>query len=393
MKTFKGFFAFWLVILIGLMPHLAAASGERATCPEAPQNLEAGSFPGRQIRLQWQAAPQGETGFQVERAAGPFTPTSFTLITTLPAGAQNYTDTPPVLGETYWYRVRAFNSGCFSPYSNPSYNATFDTAPNLDEQYLLVLINTARADPAAFGFPEIQPMPPLAYNPLLNYAARSHSQAILNSGFQFGHCDPIGRCPTERARSVGYPGGVAENLVQGMTGTEWVESSNRAFLDSKGHRENMLNPAFNEAGLGHSYDLSKGGGSYWKGQYTETFSSRPEVVIPSLPSGAVIPYTGNADTLFTFIANYYNPRGDAPAQALVYIDGQPHPMSLSTGSAANGSYRFTSTLPTSNHEHYFYFTFPGGSARLPQQGGYNYPRMAGPQMPGVFLPILQQNTR
>jgi len=37
----------------------------------------------------------------------------------------------------------------------------------------------------------------------LNYAAHSFSQAILNSGFQIGHCDLIGRCPTERAHAVG----------------------------------------------------------------------------------------------------------------------------------------------------------------------------------------------
>lgn len=349
------------------------ADGIQAPCPTAPANLEVGAFPAGEIRLQWQDTSSLEDGFYLERTQATLNPTSYTLIATLPANTVVYTDTPPLLDETYWYRLRAFNSQGVSPTSNESYNVTFAYAPNLDEEYLLVLINEARADPGVYGYPTIPATAPLAYNPLLNYAAHSHSQAILNSGFQIGHCDPIGRCPTERARAVGYPGGVGENLIAGMTGPACVESSNQAFMDSEGHRNNRLCPCFNEAGLGHTYDPNKGDG-VWHGQYTETFSSRPEVVIPALPSGAVVPYTGTDNTAFTYLVNFYSADGHAPTMARVYIDGAARPLTLRSGAASNGTYQYTTTLPQGNHAYYFYFEYgPGLSARWPETGVVNLP--------------------
>ncbi len=346
--------------------------------PSPPTGLEVGAFPKAVIRLKWQDNSENEDGFKIERSEG-ISNISYVEITTVPADTAVYTDTNLVLGESYWYRVRAYNEFGDSDYSNESYNSAFFEVPNFDERYLLVLINEARADPGAFGYPEIAPISPLAYNPLLNYAAHSHSQAILNSGFQFGHCDPAGRCPTERARAVGYEGGVGENLIQGMTGPEWVESSNQAFMDSEGHRNNMLAPDFNEAGLGHTYDPAKGGDSYWKGQYTETFSGRSGVVVPNLPAGIVVPYTGPASSDFTYIVNYYNADGQAPTVAKVHIDGIPYGMTLATGTATNGTYRYTTQLSeVGYHNYYFYFEFPGGSARLPETGVYAGPGVGTP---------------
>ncbi len=361
------------------------AAGVHAPCPTAPQNLEVGAFPGRRIRLHWQGTSALAQGYQIERAHAAVSPTVYSLIATAPAGTTVYTDTPPLLEETYWYRVRAYNTNGGSPYSEQSYNATFDQVPNLDEQYLMVLINEARAAPGVFGYPSISPVPPLAHNPLLNYAAHSHSQAILNSGFQIGHCDLVGRCPTERAHAVGYSGGVAENLIQGMDGTDWVRSSHQAFLDSGLHRDNVLCSCFNEAGLGHTYDPSKGGDSYWKGQYTETFCGREGVTVPHLPSGVVIPYTGSLATPFTYIVNYYDSGGQPPTQSLVYIDNVPYSMDLSSGALANGTFRYTTTLPVGTHQYYFYFAFSSGTARLPESGTYGSPIVLGHS---VYLPMV-----
>ncbi|MBK7919765.1 MAG: DUF1565 domain-containing protein [Chloroflexi bacterium] len=344
------------------------AAGLQAPCPTAPAQLQAGAFPDGRIRLQWQDTSSLEDGFYIERAHAALNPITYTQIATVPANTTVYTDTPPLLNETYWYRVRAFNGQGVSPYGNESYNVTFDQVPNRDEGYLLVLINEARAAPGVYGYPAIPPTTPLAYNPLLNYAAPSHSQAILNAAFQIGHCDPIGRCPTERAQAVGYFGGVAENLIAGMTGPAWVESSHQAFMDSQGHRDNLLCPCFNEAGLGHTYDPDKGDG-VWHGQYTETFSSRPEVIVPALPSGAVVPYAGPDSTTFTYLVNFYSVGGYAPTQARVYINGAAHAMTLRSGAAANGTYRFTTSLPPGEYSYYFSFDYgPGLTARFPQTG-------------------------
>jgi len=83
--------------------------------PAAPRNLEAGAFPNSRIRLQWQDMSSAESGFEVERASGTLSPTTYTLIAHCPPNTVVYTDTPPILEDTYWYRVRAYNMNGGSP--------------------------------------------------------------------------------------------------------------------------------------------------------------------------------------------------------------------------------------------------------------------------------------
>lgn len=357
---------------------VAVAPGRAGICPTAPAGLMAGAFPEGRIRLAWENTTSLAAGFHIERATSALTPTSYTRIAAVPSDTLVYTDTPPTIEATYWYRVQAYNADGVSIYSEPTYNATFDQAPNEDERYLLVLINEARADPGVFGYGEMTPVPPLAYNPLLNYAARSHSQAILNAAFAFGHVGLLGRGPTERARAVGYPGGVSENIIQGMTGPAWVESSHQTFMNSESHRLNLMGAGFNEAGIGHSYDVQKGGDNYWKGQYTETFSGRPDLTLPHLPSGIVTPYTGGETTTFTYTVNYYHADGRAPTSAQIVINGEAHAMALASGAAHHGTYRYATTLPTgAQHTYYFDFGFEDGTARLPSTGAYAGPVVYG----------------
>jgi uncharacterized protein YkwD len=352
-------------------------------CPAAPENLEVGAFPGGQIRLEWQDPSSFEEGFRIERSTGAITATEYTVVASLPADTVVYTDTLPTLGETYWYRVQAYNASGLSSYTNPGFSVPFDGVPNDDERYLLVLINEARAAPETYGLSAIQPAPPLTYNPLLSYAARSQSQAILNSGFSFDQVDPAGRTPTDRARAVGYTEEVTEILNQGQEGPDWVEGSQNSFLVNETSRQNMLCPCYNQSGLGHAFAPAKDSENTSYGQYSVNFSSLPGVLPPHLPSGIAVPYTGTMSTPFTYIVNYYNEQGLAPEQALVYIDGTPYEMSLASGSEANGTYRFSTTLPVDEHEYFFSFTFPNGQARLPETGAY-----VGPLVKGVFVPLV-----
>jgi beta propeller repeat protein len=347
-----------------------------------PSHLQVGALPQGRILLQWQDNSLNEEGFQIQRARG-ITGVDWAEIVTLPANVSVYTDTPGILDESFWYRVRAFTQSGLSAYTNESFNSTFASAPNLDELYLMALINEARADPAAFGYPDYPPVPPMVHHPLLNYSAHAHSQSILNADGQFGHCDPAERCPTERAQALGYPGLCGENLVQGLDGYSEVEGVNRAFLSSEGHRENMLAPGLVEAGIGHAYDPSKG--TVWPGQYTEVFCGRDGVVLPAAPSGAVVPYTGTTATEFTFMATFYSADGDAPTRASVFIDDRPHDLALSSGVAAHGTYRYTTTLPLGfAHQTYFEFGYGSGlTARWPQTGALDLPDVR------PFLPDLQ----
>jgi uncharacterized protein YkwD len=361
-----------ILFLVITMPVWAAP-------PSPPSGLQVGGFPGGQIRLAWTDNSATETSFHLERSVN--NRNNYTLLTTLPANTTLFTDTTVALNTTYWYRVQACNGDGCSVYAKDSFNVSFaaNTVPNLDERYMLFLVNEARAEPAAFGYPAYGPRPPVIYNALLNYAAHSHSQAILNSDFTIGHCypDPPNttteyRCPTERARDVGYIGSVSENLIAGGNGWDAVERAHQAFMDSLGHRNNLLDVNAKEAGMGHAY--SPGQTSSSPGQYTHTFCGWNPVPAVALPAGLVVPYWGRSTTAFTFLVNFYNAGGSGPTQANVVIDGAPHAMTLRHGAAANGSYAYTTTLSQGNHTYYFDFRYGSSqSARLPSAGVYNGP--------------------
>jgi len=370
-----------VLTVVLLVTALFARSQVYAAPPSAPGDLQVGGCPGGRIRVAWTDNGTDETTFEIERSEGDRD--GYTRLTTVPANTTVYTDATVTLETTYWYRVRACNDDGCSAYSQDSYNVSFatDAAPNLDERYMLFLVNEARADPAAYGHPSYTPLPPVAYNALMNYAAHSHSQAILNSDFTIGHCypdppesqpDTVHRCPSERARDVGYDGGLSENLIAGSDGWEAVEGAHQAFMDSEGHRNNILDPGAKEAGMGHAYDPDKG--SVWHGQYTHTFCGWNPVDVPALPSGVVVPYWGRSTTVFTFLVNFYDEGGSAPTQAHVVVDGVTRAMTLRRGTPSNGSYAYTTTLPAGAHTYYFDFQYGSGEqARLPASGTFSGP--------------------
>lgn len=89
---------------------------------------------------------------------------------------------------------------------------------------------------------------------------------------------------------------------------------------------------------------------------------------PVLSGGSVSPDAGPSDTNFTYTVHYYDYNEDVPATALVYVDGSPHTMTLSSGDAFNGDYEYqTSSLTQGNHNYYFFFEDgEGGDDRLPE---------------------------
>lgn len=358
----------------GVIPPLVSSS------VAAPANLQVGALPAGTIVLQWQDQADNETGFLLERAKG-ITGTQWVEIVQLPADTTTYVDRPQGLEESYWYRVRAYQDTDYSPYSNESFTTTFAETPTPHELYLMTLINAARADPAAFGYPAYAPAPPLVYHPLIAYSARSHSQAILNAAFQFGHCDLADRCPTERARAVGYEGGCAENLTTTFrTGSAAMAEANRSFLESEPHRNNMLAADLTEFGVGHTFDPAKGDRDR-HGQVTEVFCGRAGVLPPALPAGSVFPPVGSTATEFTYLVNFYAADGTAPTQAQVIIDGAAYPLTLQSGQAHHGAYHYQTFLPAGEeHTFYFWFAYGNQEARWPEQGALNYPDVLAPSV-------------
>src|SRR5262245_37483626 len=83
------------------------------------------------LRLNWKDTSSNESGFKIERALG--TTGSFSQIATVGASVQSYTDSSVSGGNTYCYRVRAYNSmGSSSPSNQACANVTSSTGSTVN---------------------------------------------------------------------------------------------------------------------------------------------------------------------------------------------------------------------------------------------------------------------
>jgi len=127
----------------------------------------------------------------------------------------------------------------------------------------------------------------LVENIKLDTAARRHSEDMVARNF-FDHINPDGLDPSDRAAIVGYPitrpapgggyfVGVGENIIEypvvGVAGiiffipyaiprVAWYDNNAMAdalvqeWMNSPGHRENILNPSYTEIGIGCTWKLA-----------------------------------------------------------------------------------------------------------------------------------------
>ena len=159
------------------------------------------------------------------------------------------------------------------------------------EQLFLEQVNRARLDPLAeaarFGIELNAGLPagsldgsfsrqPLAANDILTGAARAHSADYQTGGVIGGHTGSDGRSPADRAEDAGYgsrfvgenlgfmaatnPGSsnpafsAAQAMVSG-TGLNNSQSHHQGLFLSPGHRQNMLNSFYIEAGIGQDHRI------------------------------------------------------------------------------------------------------------------------------------------
>jgi uncharacterized protein YkwD len=99
--------------------------------------------------------------------------------------------------------------------------------------------------------------PPLSANALLNKAAQRHAEDMLARGY-FAHESPQGKTVRERAREAGYEWRtVGENIAEGQF---TVDEVMKTWMNSPGHRRNILDPDFRELGVGLA--LGRSGSGY-----------------------------------------------------------------------------------------------------------------------------------
>jgi uncharacterized protein YkwD len=99
---------------------------------------------------------------------------------------------------------------------------------------------------------------PLRVDLSLLRAARDHTRDMIERDF-FDHINPDGLAFWDRARAQGYPSSyIGENLAAGYLK---AADAMAGWMESPGHRANILNPDFEEIGIG----MLEGGsmGAYW----------------------------------------------------------------------------------------------------------------------------------
>jgi len=103
-------------------------------------------------------------------------------------------------------------------------------------------------------------VPALKLSNQLNQAAQNHADDMTKNNY-FSHTGLNGSKPSDRAKAAGYNYSyVGENIAAGNTSPADVI---QGWMNSQGHRENILNSNYTEIGFGYSYSYSSQYRHYW----------------------------------------------------------------------------------------------------------------------------------
>ena len=101
---------------------------------------------------------------------------------------------------------------------------------------------------------------PLTVNATLTAVAQAHSQDMATNNY-FDHNSQDGRTPFDRMTAAGYRySTAAENIAAGQRTPQDVMT---AWMNSPGHRANILNCALRQIGVGYATGSSSQYGVYW----------------------------------------------------------------------------------------------------------------------------------
>jgi uncharacterized protein YkwD len=118
----------------------------------------------------------------------------------------------------------------------------------------------------------------LRLNKRLSRAARRHARDMARRNY-FSHDTLGGGSFLDRIRRTGYLRGahswiVGENLAWGSRGYSRPQVIMRMWMNSPGHRANILNGSFREIGIGVAYDSPVPHGGHPAGTYATDFGAK-----------------------------------------------------------------------------------------------------------------------
>jgi hypothetical protein len=113
------------------------------------------------------------------------------------------------------------------------------------------------------------------------------------------------------------------------------------------------------------------------------------VPAPELTNPSVSPAFGYYGTRFEYLVDYDHPAGDPPAVIQVFIDDMPFDMTLDSGTASSGTYRYrTRDIPQDTPHTYYFFAEDslGESSRSPASGYFDGPATYDPELVLTGIP-------
>ncbi|MER5631023.1 CAP domain-containing protein [Streptomyces nitrosporeus] len=131
--------------------------------------------------------------------------------------------------------------------SSPASSAPASSGAATARAAVLSLVNQERAKAGCT---------PVTADTSLNTLAQDFSEDMAARDF-FGHTDPDGATPWDRAAAAGVPGLGGENIARGQADAQAVMD---AWMASEGHRANILNCAYTTLGVGVHFGS---GGPWW----------------------------------------------------------------------------------------------------------------------------------
>lgn len=191
------------------------------------------------------------------------------MLVTVPAFGQSITHTV-VRGDSMWkiavrYQIGLSEIIAANPQiKNPNliYPGQKITVPNIDnvkaqENEVVRLVNQERAKNG---------LPALTINWELARVARHKSQDMVNKRY-FSHQSPTYGSPFTMMESFGIRYSAAgENIAKGQRTPAEVMN---AWMNSPGHRSNILSPSYNQIGVGLAKD--KNGVCYWTQMFIKSY--------------------------------------------------------------------------------------------------------------------------
>ena len=176
---------------------------------------------------------------------------------------------------------------------------------------------------------------PLTWDNQLHEAARDHSEDMAINNY-FSHSSLDGRTVLDRIEDAGYQWGAAgENIAAGYSTPQSVVNG---WMNSAGHRQNILSSHYCDLGVGYAYDPSSAYDHYW----TQDFGRRMGVIScpgsvnqPPSASFMATPISGPSPLVVQFDASVsMDPEGGPLSFDWDFGDGQ-------TGAGRTPSHTYT----------------------------------------------------